>query len=141
MNEGNLVSMPVNIDEAMNITAGTRKYQKIMTMIIALGPFTVASIIVSSQQLLSNAFPIVIMKSPYDLDSLWDGKQIASFRNFILTGVILGAFFIPYLADLYGRKRIIKLFCILNAFCLTLVALSINVLMLLIAGFVSAYAS
>ena len=135
MDEDNLIGMAVNIDEAINITAGTRKYQKIMVMIIALGPFTVTSIIVSSQQLLSNSFPIVIMKSPYDLDTLWDGQEIAYFRNFIVTGVILGSFFIPYLADIYGRKRIIKVCCILNAFCLTLVALSVNVLMLLIAGF------
>ena len=126
----------VNIDEAMNITSGTRKYQKRMTMIIILGPLAVASIIVSSEQLFSKSLsPESIARSPYELDNLWGGQEITYIRNFILAGVILGGCFIPHLTDIYGRKRIIKVCCILNAFCLTLVALSVNILMLLIAVF------
>ena len=48
--EGTKVSIEeVNIDEAINITTGTRKYQKIMVLILLLGPFSVSPIIMCSE--------------------------------------------------------------------------------------------
>ena len=135
MEENNQKRNVVSIDEAMNITSGTRKYQKIMTTILMLGPFTVAPTIVSSELLFSNSSSEFITSGFDCLDNLSKEEEIIYFRNFMLAGMILGSLFILYLADLHGRKRIIKLFCILNAFCLALVALSVNMLMLLIAGF------
>ena len=136
MEESKRINEVVNIDEAMNITAGTHKYQKIMTFTIMLGPFSIAPIIVCSRLLISKYFsPKFTQSGPGVLDNLWLGQEITYFRNAILGGVILGSLFIPYLADLYGRKRIIKIFSFLSAFCLTLVALSMNMLMLMVAGF------
>ena len=126
----------VSIDEAMSITAGTLKYQKIMCLVIMLGPSAIAPIIVCSSLLIFTYLSSEFTKSGSNvLDTLWVGQEITFFRNAILAGVILGSLSIPSLADLFGRKRIIKIFSILNAFCLTLVALSVNLLMLMIAGF------
>ena len=138
MEESKLTNEVVYIDEAMNITAGTRKYQKIMIMIFMIGPFTITSISVFNTYLVSEALlsPEFTKSGLDDLDLLWEGRESTFFIDVILAGVILGSLFIPHLADLYGRKKIIMNFCILNAFSLMLAGLSVNMLMLLIAGFI-----
>ena len=136
MEENKLTSEVVNIDEAMNITAGTRKYQKIMIMIIMIGPLTISSKVVCSNHFVTEALSSEFTKSGLDmLDPLWKGHESTFFIDLLIAGVIFGSLFIPHLADIYGRKKIIKNFCILNAFCLMLAGLSVNMLMLLIAGF------
>ena len=101
-----------------------------------LGPFTISCITSFSDNLVSEVLSSESTKSGLDdLDPLWEGQEFTILIDFFLTGLILGSLFIPYLADLYGRKKIIKTFCILNAFCLMLAGLSINMPMLLIAGF------
>ena len=49
MEESKVNSEKVNIDEAINITSGTRKYQKTMVLILLLGPFSVSPILMCSQ--------------------------------------------------------------------------------------------
>ena len=90
----------------MNITAGTRKYQKIMITIIMMGPFTVSSIIFLSKNIPFKELSPEFTDSDFgDLYILWEGHESTCLIYLIQAGLILGSLFIPHLADLYGRKK------------------------------------
>ena len=127
----------VNIDEAINITSGTRKYQQFMVLILLLGLFSVSPIIMTSSFFLPQPSDSWFSNSAsYELAPLWeDSNQVVAFRTIYFLGVIVGCLILPWLADKYGRKKVIEKSLILGTFSMGIAALSINMIMMCIAGF------
>ena len=127
----------VNIDEAINITSGTRKYQQIMTLIMILVPFSVSPIILCSPFFLPQSSDFWFKDSASaELDPFSkDSSQATSFRTFYFSGVVIACLILPWLADKYGRKLVIKRYLIVGTISTVILALSINMIMMCIAGF------
>ena len=138
MEETKVNSEEVNIDEAINITSGTRKYQKIMVLILLLGQFSVSPIIRCSQFYLPQTSDSWLKNTMIEelIPLAKDSDQITIFRNFYYAGMIIGSSIIPWLADKHGRKKILEKYLIIGTVSVTIAALSINFTMICIAGFV-----
>ena len=137
MEEHKAIIEEVNIDEAINITAGTRKYQKIMILILLLGPFSISPFLNCSDFFLPESSDSWFKDSASDeLAPLPDNSNKRNaFRNFFFGGWIIGCLIIPVLADKYGRKKVIKKCLILGTISMVIAAFSINMVMMCIAGF------
>lgn len=121
----------ISISEAIEITSGTLKYQYYTTAILGLCQFT---------------FSIYILGLPYMLSQNTDLSISSDFLNFsndqkylkeiiidvYFIGITLGSILFSWLADKYGRKKVLKiatLFYSLFSFIIS-IALSINVLVI-----------
>ena len=138
MEETKVSSEEVNIDEAINIASGTRKYQKIMVLTLLLGPFSISPIIMCSQfflpQLSDDWLKNTMIEELFPLAQGLD--QVNLFRNFFSAGVIIGCLIFSWLADKYGRKKVIEKSLIIGSVSMAIAALSINFTMICLAGFV-----
>ena len=143
MEENSSENVGINIDEAINATSGTRKYQKIMVGILLLGAFSISPIVMCSDFYLPEfATPdekIKSGKSKTATDDLGPNEgSIATkvlFRYFYFGGLIIGFLVLPWLADKYGRKKVIQNYFVISAMALTAAAFSFTALSLCIAGF------
>ena len=137
MEEPKARMMEVNIDEAINITSGTRKYQKIMVLIMVLMPFSVSPLIMCSRFFLPQSSDFWFRNSASDEFNLLpkDSNQVIAFRTCYFSGVIVACLILPWLADKYGRKLVIKRYLIVGTISTVILALSINMIMMCIAGF------
>ena len=137
MEESKVNSEKVNIDEAINITSGTRKYQKTMVLILLLGPFSVSPILMCSQFYLPQSSDSWLKNTMIEelFPLAQDSDQATIFRNFYSAGVITGCLIIPWLADKHGRKKVLKKYLIIGTVSVAIAALSINLTMMCIAGF------
>ena len=135
----------ITIEEAINITSGTRKYQKLLTIIIALGCIAVTPMIRTigffiqvrdchySEYCEGKEF--YSRSATYDLSTSEESDEIyILFLNSFLAGRFIGCL-VPWLADMYGRKKVIKYCSLLGAFCFTVLALSPTLLIFLISAF------
>ena len=134
MEQFNQVTGSVNIDEAINITSGTRKYQKLMMLILMLNPMALSPIIICSGFFLSEKSYNQNINAIEDLH-ISSHNEVIFFRDIFFAGIILGSLITPFLADRYGRKKIIKMHCMLEIIFFISLGLSRDVLMLRITGF------
>ena len=140
-------TFPVNIDEAINIVSGTRKYQKLMILILSISNTSIFAMIDCSHYYLPTVPNNCMSSSSCEYYELFKNSATFDFglfktsedlRDLFFTcyniGKIIGCL-IPWLADIYGRKKVINYSCILGVFSFTLLALSVNQTMLCISAF------
>ena len=138
---------PVNIDEAMNIVSGTRKYQKLMILILSLSNTAIFAMIDCSHYYLPDvpadctspssceSYEFFKNSAAFDFGLFESSRNLRdSFFTYYNIGKIIGCL-VPWLADIYGRKKIIIYNCILGVFSFTLLALSVNQTLLYISAF------
>ena len=146
MENQNITKDPINIDEAINITTGTLKYQKILVLVLGLG-FSSLNLIAVDQvfYLPRERNSKDENDATYEIGGTFGGilglDYLGSSRISFLFGVLVGSIFIvSYLADRYGRKVIIEKFGILGIISMIFTALSTNMLMMYISAFVNGLA-
>ena len=137
---------PISIEEAINITSGTRVYQKRIFLILMLGEMSLASFIMTTTFFLpsidtdltgscENAGQLK-NSATCDLDIIGDNAyQINVFRTIYFLSIMLGSWAITWLADKYGRKIVIKYCCLGGSIFLFIAAISMHISMLWIAAF------
>ena len=128
----------VSIDEAINVTSGTRKYQKLMVLICMLGPLTISPIIMCSYIYINQAFkkssPEGWLIGGYDKNSWEIQNGEVLFRQLFFGGLIIGCLILPPLADIYGRKKVMKNYFVLAGGFVVLAAFSTNFTVLCVAA-------
>ena len=136
MEESKARMMEVNIDEAINITSGTRKYQKIMLLIMMLVPFSASPIIKCNRFYLPQSYDFWFRGSASDEFDILpkDSIQAIAFRTCYFSGVVVACLILPWLADKYVRKLVLKRYLIIGTISTVILALSINMIMMCIAG-------
>ena len=137
MDASTVSNQAVNIDEAINITSGNRKYQKFMVLVLGIGASSVSPLFLSSQFFIPTSNELKHLDSSAIHDSeihQVDNQQNIIFKDFLFTGVMLGSLIIPWIADSFGRKKIVKNSCVIGAISLVVAALSTTINMLYIAG-------
>ena len=144
MEEPLFFSEPIYVEDAINITSGTRRYQKLVICILSLGTLSVSSIFMNIQYFLplkektctqgpgpsycSNSYQ---KTASYDLN-ISEDQEITKLATFCLfSGAMLGSLIIPWLSDRWGRLKIIKKCCFGAAVSFVIFILSINQIMLL----------
>ena len=136
----------ITIEDAINITSGSRTYQKRLLIILVLGQNAVASFIMTTPFFLpslscgSSSDCIIDERlknsASYELSITGEkDNQIAIFRTIYFTSIMLGSWVLTWIADKYGRKLVIKYSCIAGALFMTIGALSVNIYMLWVMAF------
>ena len=130
----------VSIEDAINITSGTLKYQKILVLIQLIGIIGTVPIMMCLQSailLIAENCTSVEACDEYDTLGPIKKNNAASdiFQVSFHIGNIIGLFGLSLLADRYGRKTIIMISCITGGCVLTTTAFSINTVMLCIGMF------
>ena len=127
----------ISIEQAINLTSGNQKYQRTMLMVVMLSIIGLTPMLLCVPQFLPLISSNCSDDSCDDYDTLEGMHDRASIRWIFMgsshIGTIIGFFIVSFLADIYGRKTIIKNSCIGGAFSLTVVALSSTITMLCIA--------
>ena len=133
MMDSDQVEHLVTIEEALNLTSGTRKYQKLL-MIIIIPAIAIMNL------MNANSYKILQLEFDYNdaentLDrSIENDQNITIFIIVAYVGGLIG-FLFPWLSDRYGRKKILKILCLIGGISLILLALSLNNTVLRVAGF------
>ena len=134
----------VNIDEAINITSGNRKYQQLMLFVLGLGSCSMSPLFLSSEFFIPTSNELKHLDSSaihdFEIEQVYNEQNIL-FKEFLFTGVILGSLIVPWLADRLGRKKMIKNSCVIGAVSLVVAALSTTINMLYIAGLMVGFSS
>ena len=110
----------IRIDKEISLTSGTRFYQKKVLFILVLGEMSVSSFIMSAPFYFLKYPPTChssqtafwmknFRKSTFELSSLEDSTyQIAHFGTSYFIGVLLDSLILPWLADMYGSRAVVK---------------------------------
>ena len=137
MDASNVSNQPVNIDEAINITSGNRKYQQLMLFVLGLGSCSMSPLFLSSEFFIPTSNELKHLDSSaihdFEIEQVYNEQNIL-FKEFLFTGVILGSLIVLWLADRLGRRKMIKNSCVIGAVSLVVAALSTSINMLYIAG-------
>ena len=139
MDSANSDKEEVSIEEAINITSGTLKYQKMLVLIHMLGTTAVMPLLICVPVILPQISKDCTFSSCSDYDTIGflniEDTLSLLFRISCNSGTIVGLILTSILADRYGRKEIIKNSCILGAFALTATAFSNSPIMLCLGMF------
>lgn len=134
MEESKERNSPIYIEDAINITSGTRKYQKISICILSLSPISLSLIILTT----SYYFPLIPCRSNDCSNELGKDRTLELSRNFWLCyflGGMIASFIISLVADRYGRVRIIKKCTLLAPVFYTIFVFLMNQTMILLSIF------
>ena len=138
---------PISIEDAINLTAGTRKYQKTMLIILIMSCLAISPLILSIPYFLPIISAACLESKCYESDDHLQNSATVEFNevnesallrlifiNCYDFGKIVGCL-IPWLADRYGRKRMITYSCMGGTIFCVVMALSRNAIMLWVSGF------
>ena len=138
----------ISIDKAIELTAGSRNYQKRALFILILGEAAICSFMLTNQLLL----PTISCEKPsiddcniddrlknsaaFEFNVIGSNKyQVGLFRTIYFLGILMGSIIIPWLSDKYGRKIIVLYSCISGAALFTTASFAVNMEMLTAIAF------
>ena len=136
----------ISIEEALNVTTGSRKYQKKLLLILMLSCMAISPINMCNQFFLPSLPSLPLLPSNSELSAPEpDLINISEpphppdliFTTFYSSGKLFSCFIFPFVIDRNGRKAMIKYNCILCVGIYFMIALSEVWYMLWIFGFIA----
>ena len=121
----------ISIEEAINLSSGSRAYQKRILFILVLGEVSLCSFIMTNAYLLPSITEVCDESSPsctmdqrlknsasYELNAMGGNEYLINyFRTSYFVGMLLGSLIIPWISDKYGRLPTIKYTSFLGILC------------------------